>query len=159
MHALVGETAPAIRLLARSSAASSLPTTGRCCCGESPSGFGAPGGVAARDRQIAQEMAIVPELTAAQNVYLGVEPQLSGFVRSVSSAVAAANCVHGGLRGFRRRHRGGLRTADRQKIEILRAIARDAELIVLDEPSAALGRAEIAHLHETILSLRARGRR
>ena len=53
---------------------------------------------------------------------------------------------------------GRLRTADQQKIEILRAIARDAELIVLDEPSAALGRDEIAHLHETIRSLRARGR-
>lgn len=108
---------------------------------------------------IAQEMAIVPELTAAQNVYLGVEPHSSGFVRR---------------RELRRRYRelcsmvgfgvsedaiaGSLRTADRQKIEILRAIARDAELIVLDEPSAALGRDEIAHLHETIRSLRARGR-
>lgn len=108
---------------------------------------------------IAQELAIVPELTAEQNVFLGVEPRVGGVVRR---------------RELRRRYRdlcdsvgfgvpaeavaGRLRTADQQKIEILRAIARDAELIVLDEPSAALGRGEIAHLHETIASLRARGR-
>ncbi len=108
---------------------------------------------------IAQELAIVPELTAAQNVYLGVEPRSGGVVRrrelrrryrelcdSVGFGVAADATA------------GRLRTADKQKIEILRAIARDAELIVLDEPSAALGRDEIAHLHETIRSLRARGR-
>jgi rhamnose transport system ATP-binding protein len=35
---------------------------------------------------------------------------------------------------------GGLRTADQQKVEILRALGRDAELIVMDEPTAALSR-------------------
>ena len=33
---------------------------------------------------------------------------------------------------------GGLRTADQQKVEILRALCRNAELIVMDEPAAAL---------------------
>ena len=48
---------------------------------------------------------------------------------------------------------GRLRTAEQQKVEILRALSRNAELIVMDEPSAALSEHETRQLHEIIRSL------
>ena len=42
-------------------------------------------------------------------------------------------------------------------MEILRALARDADLIVLDEPSASLSAKEVERLHEVVRGLRARG--
>lgn len=108
---------------------------------------------------IAQELAIVRELTAAENVYLGVEPRSSMVVRrrelrrryeDLCEAVGfgvPANAVA-----------GRLRVADQQKLEVLRALARDAQLLVFDEPSAALSRDDVERLHEVIRSLRSRGR-
>ena len=48
---------------------------------------------------------------------------------------------------------GRLRTAEQQKVEILRALSRDAELIVMDEPSAALSAHETRQLHEIVRAL------
>ena len=53
---------------------------------------------------------------------------------------------------------GRLRTAEQQQVEILRALARDARLIVMDEPSAALSGPDIARLHEIVRSLVASGK-
>ena len=53
---------------------------------------------------------------------------------------------------------GRLAPAEQQKVEILRALARDAELIVMDEPTAALGAEETAQLHEIVRSLAGAGR-
>ena len=104
---------------------------------------------------IAQEPAIVPQLTVAENVMLGLEPRSRGFLRRRSLAqelrrprarppdsTSPATC-----------RRGRLRTAEQQKVEILRALSRNAELIVMDEPSAALSEHETRQLHEIIRSL------
>jgi len=108
---------------------------------------------------IAQELAIVPELSAAENVLLGVEPRAFGLIRhrelrrkysSVCSAV--------GFEVPAEAMPSRMRTAEQQKLEILRAIARNAELIVMDEPSAALTREEMQRLHESIRALRDQGR-
>ena len=48
---------------------------------------------------------------------------------------------------------GRLRTAEQQQIEILRALSRDTQLIVMDEPSAALSAHETERLHGIIRSL------
>jgi ABC-type sugar transport system ATPase subunit len=53
---------------------------------------------------------------------------------------------------------GRLSLAQQQQVEILRALARDADLIVLDEPSASLSATEAERLHEIVRGLRARGR-
>ena len=48
--------------------------------------------------------------------------------------------------------------ADRQKIEILRALARDAKVIVMDEPTSSPAKDEVLQLHQTMQSLRDSGR-
>src|SRR5262249_38058627 len=52
---------------------------------------------------------------------------------------------------------GALRLADQQKVEILRALARDAKLIVMDEPTAALTAEESDRLLEVVRTLTRRG--
>ena len=160
VHALVGENGAGKSTLARILGGVIAPDHGAMLLRGEPVRFRSPReallhGVAT----IAQELAIVPELTAAQNVYLGVEPRTGGLVRRRELHRRYKElCASVGFGVPAEAVAGRLRTADQQKIEILRAIARDAELIVLDEPSAALGRDEISHLHETIRSLRSRGR-
>ncbi len=107
---------------------------------------------------IAQELSIAPALSVAENVFLGTEPRRAGFVarralrrRYDELAAAAGFELSGDLPGR------GLRTADQQKVEILRALCRDARLIVMDEPTAALGRPDAERLYQVIRRLAAGG--
>ncbi len=107
---------------------------------------------------IAQELAVVPELTAEQNVFLGAEPRWSGYVRRRELRRRYdALCDAAGFGVPPGAVVGRLRAAEQQKVEILRALARDAELIVLDEPSSSLGKDDVAKLRALIPSLRSRG--
>ncbi len=107
---------------------------------------------------IAQELALVPSLTVAENVHLGAEPQLAGFVRR--RALRASFSALAEQAGFELRPdqlTGTLRTADQQKVEILRALSRGASLIIMDEPTAALSGQDTERLHEVVRSLAASG--
>jgi ABC-type sugar transport system ATPase subunit len=108
---------------------------------------------------IAQELALVHSLTVAENVFLGREPRRMGFVdrrqlRSKFVALAAET-------GFDLDPDaivGGLRTADQQKVEILRALARGASFIIMDEPTAALPGRDAELLHGVVRQLAESGR-
>lgn len=108
---------------------------------------------------IAQELALVPSLTVAENVFLGAEPRRAGFVsrrRLRSRFLALAKET-----GFDLDPDavvGGLRTADQQKVEILRALARGASFIIMDEPTAALSGRDAELLHEVVRQLADSGR-
>jgi simple sugar transport system ATP-binding protein/ribose transport system ATP-binding protein len=108
---------------------------------------------------IAQEPSIVPHLTVAQNVFLGAEPRSAGFIRRrrldrayATIAESAGFDLPGGMSA------GRLRTSEQQKVEILRALSRNAQLIVMDEPTAALGAQEARHLHEIVRRLAGGGK-
>ncbi|MDA8297066.1 MAG: sugar ABC transporter ATP-binding protein [Actinomycetota bacterium] len=159
VHALVGENGAGKSTLGKVISGVLAPDSGEMQLSGTPVAFRSPRhalehGVAT----IAQELAIVPELTAAENVFLGAEPRRAGYVRRRDlSERYHALCEHVGFAVPAHQLAGRLRTADQQKLEILRAVARDAALIIMDEPSAALTREETLHLHEAICSLRARG--
>ena len=108
---------------------------------------------------IAQELALVPSLTVAENVYLGSEPRRAGFIRR--RALRARFAALSEEAGFDLRPDalvGGLRTADQQKVEILRALSRGASFIIMDEPTAALSRPDAERLHNVVRSLARSGR-
>ncbi|HEY3926152.1 MAG TPA: sugar ABC transporter ATP-binding protein [Acidothermaceae bacterium] len=108
---------------------------------------------------LAQEPMVVPHLTIAENVLLGTEPSSQGFVRRRRLYAAfdqLASSVGFDLRGDVLA--GRLRVAEQQQVEILRAISRNARVIVMDEPSAALDGADLVRLHDVIRQLAAAGK-
>lgn len=107
---------------------------------------------------IQQELSLVPELTVAENVFLGIEPHRLGLLTGGLEARFEEVNSRPGFRLNPRARLGRLRIADRQKVEILRALARDARLIVMDEPASALSLNEADQLHETVRWLRDDGR-
>ena len=108
---------------------------------------------------VAQEVTLVPRLTVAENVFLGAEPRRAGFIDRGSlrdrfdRLVADAGFdLEAGTIGR------PPATGQQQQVEILRALAREADLIVLDEPTASLSAKEVERLHEVVRGLRSRGR-
>lgn len=108
---------------------------------------------------IAQELALVPALTVAENVFLGTEPTQAGFVRRRLLRSRFDQLVR--ETGFELRADavvGTLRTADQQKVEVLRALASGASFIIMDEPTAALSGQDARKLHDVVRSLARSGR-
>ena len=108
---------------------------------------------------VAQEVALVPLLTVAQNVFLGAEPRRAGFIdRRVLADRFGRLATEAGFDLDGRTIVSSLSIAEQQQVEILRSLARQADLIVLDEPTASLSAKETERLHQIVRSLRAGGR-
>jgi ribose transport system ATP-binding protein len=105
-----------------------------------------------------QEMQLVPALTVAQNVYLGIEHQAYGILRRTENQRLAALMESCGLHLDPEARASDMTIAQQQKVEILRALARKARVIVMDEPTAALSRDEVDQLHRIMRALRDEGR-
>jgi ABC-type sugar transport system ATPase subunit len=107
---------------------------------------------------ITQEPTLVPHRSVQENVFLGVEAGLGGFVddRKVSRRFAAL-VEESGIELAPRRLARTLPVADQQKLEILRALARKARLFVMDEPTSALTADESERLFDLIRRLQERG--
>jgi simple sugar transport system ATP-binding protein/ribose transport system ATP-binding protein len=107
---------------------------------------------------ITQEPTLVPHRSVLENVFLGLESSTAGVVERRKLRRRYAELVErADLELPANAHAGSLRVADQQKVEILRAIARDAHLIVMDEPTSALTTDESARLFEIVRRLRDRG--
>jgi ABC-type sugar transport system ATPase subunit len=159
VHGLVGENGAGKSTLAKIVSGVYQPDTGELVVEGERVRFGSPRDALSHGvATIAQEIALVPARSVEENVLLGIEPSAGGFVRdrSLRRRFNELNERTGfGLRATA--VAGTLRTADQQKVEILRAIARDARLIVMDEPTAALTRGESRRLLEIIRRLAAGG--
>jgi ribose transport system ATP-binding protein len=118
----------------------------------------APTALATGIATIQQELSLVPALSVAQNVFLGIEPARYGLLTgSVTERYRELDRVVGfGLDPDVLVH--SLRLADQQKVEIMRAIARDARLIVMDEPTSSLTQDEAERLYEIVDRLHSEGR-
>ena len=159
IHALVGENGAGKSTLGKIIAGAHAPDTGQLRLAGQPVRFHSPrDAINAGVNLIAQELSIMGSLTVEQNVFLGVEPSQAGFQnrrelrrRYNELAASVGFELDGGGNA------GTLRTADKQKVEILRALCRNAELIVMDEPTAALSRPDVDALHGVIRQLAANG--
>jgi ABC-type sugar transport system ATPase subunit len=105
-----------------------------------------------------QELSLVPQLTVAENVFLGNvdAPFLTSKVllharaRPLLARVGLSHVSPG-------RAVEDLEIGERQLVEIARLLGRDAEVVVLDEPTATLTDAEIARVFETIRAVVSKG--
>lgn len=109
---------------------------------------------------IHQELMLVPELTVAENIFLGNEITLPGGRLDYHAMNRRARAILQSLRlpdvnvALPLKQYGG---GHRQLIEIGKALAKDARLLILDESSASLSSAEIEVLLRTVRDLKARG--
>jgi ribose transport system ATP-binding protein len=104
---------------------------------------------------IYQELAQAPHLTVAENIYLGRLPKTRLGAVDWPQARAGAHQALSRL-GFKvdpAARIDAISVAQRQMVEIAKAIARNARIVVLDEPSAVLGDSELEHLFNTIRRL------
>src|SRR6266576_711630 len=107
---------------------------------------------------IYQELALVPNLGADANIFLGIEPTRRGVLDQTNMTECAAEALHElGLFIDPREPVGRLSVARQQLVELARALVRDARLVAMDEPTAALTAHEVAHLVAQIERLRETG--
>ncbi|RWX81174.1 sugar ABC transporter ATP-binding protein [Neorhizobium lilium] len=107
---------------------------------------------------IHQELQLLPQLSIAENVFIGRWPMKNGVVdRQQMVRRAQQQLSRLNLHIPATRKVSGLSTASQQLIEIAKALALNAKLLILDEPTAALGGAETEALFEQVRKLRAEG--
>lgn len=106
-----------------------------------------------------QEFTLLPERTVAQNVYLGREPRRAGFVdQRAMNARTAELLADLGVSFIEPQARvGSLTVAEQQIVEIVKALSFDAQVISMDEPTAALSDREVELLYAIIRRLTSRG--
>ncbi len=109
-------------------------------------------------RMIFQELAAAPDLSVAENVMLGQWPSWRGIVRRRALRATAGRMLDElGVDLDLDAPVSSLRVAERQVVEIARALLGQARCLILDEPTAALSHREVERLFVFIQRLRERG--
>ncbi len=107
---------------------------------------------------IYQELTIVPELSAAANVFLGRPIRRGPFLRARAMATRfEALAARLGVMVSPHSRAGSLSVANQQMLEIMRALEADHRILIMDEPTASLGPQEREHLYETVRRLKEDG--
>jgi rhamnose transport system ATP-binding protein len=159
IHALVGENGAGKSTLGKIVAGAVLPDDGEILLDGKHVSFRSPrDAIREGIALIHQELALAPAMSVLDNVFLGVELGSAGVVdRAQQRARFRALAERIGFEHAPAARIETLRVAEQQKVEILRALVRDARLIVMDEPTAALTRSEADRLLEITRELRADG--
>lgn len=161
VHALMGENGAGKSTLIKVMAGLHQPDEGEILVNGKPVRFSSPKDAhAAGIATVHQELLLFPELTVAENIFLGQTPK---------TAIGAID-----WQAMRRRARelldsldshdldidqkvSALSVGNRQRIEIARALAQDARVLIMDEPTAALAEADVQRLMAIVRNLCARG--
>jgi ribose transport system ATP-binding protein len=108
---------------------------------------------------IYQELMLAPHLSVMENLFLGRQPRNAlGFIDwGAARRKAEELMARLGFRVDPAARLDRLSVAQRQMVEIASALSREARIVILDEPSAVLGGAELEKLFEIIRRLAAEG--
>ncbi len=107
---------------------------------------------------IYQELNLVPQLSAAENIFLGREPMRFGLIDRSQMEQEASQLLHElGIAIDVRRPVRELSIAAQQMVEVAKAISLNARILIMDEPTSALTEREISELFARIRQLKATG--
>ena len=159
VHALVGENGAGKSTLIKIVAGALAPDRGVVRFHGRPADFHRPSqSQAAGISVIHQELNLLPLMSVAENLYLGREPRRGPFVDwSTLRARARDALARVGLGLDPRVRVERLSIAEKQLVEIAKALTFDAQVILMDEPSATLTDQELARLFDIIRGLKAHG--
>ena len=158
-HALCGENGAGKSTLMKLLFGLEQPSAGRILVDGEPLVENSPRLAAIRGiGMVHQHFSLVPSLTVAESVALGREPMAGPLIDfSTARKVVRALGEQYGLTVDPDAVVGRLSVAAQQKVEILKALARDVRLLILDEPTAVLTPQETDELFERLRDLRAAG--
>jgi general nucleoside transport system ATP-binding protein len=156
IHALVGENGAGKSTLMRVLAGMYAPDAGRVRVnGKDVTGWKTTEAIAAGVGMVHQHFMLVPTLTVAENVVLGIEPR-TGWRVDLPRAVreVEALCRKCGLHVDPNALVADLSVGEAQRVEILKALYRGARVLILDEPTAVLSPPEVQELWAVLRALR-----
>ncbi|MFI7126984.1 sugar ABC transporter ATP-binding protein [Nonomuraea sp. NPDC050153] len=159
VHALAGENGAGKSTIVKILSGVHRPDSGRILLDGEPVEFGGPAdaqraGVAV----IYQEPTLFPDLSVMENIFMGRQPRgRLGIDRRAMRAGAAELFDRLGVHLDPDQPARGLSIADQQLVEIAKALSRQARVLVMDEPTAALSGTEVARLFGVARTLRSQG--
>lgn len=156
IHALLGENGAGKTTLMRILYGLYTPDEGKILVGGNPVRIHSPrDAIRAGIGMVTQHFTLVPTLTVAENITLGeggalldpqqIEARVEALSERLGIPVKASALV------------GQLSVGEQQRVEILKALARDARVLILDEPTAVLVPQEVQALFEVLGRLRREG--
>ncbi|MBX3120208.1 MAG: L-arabinose ABC transporter ATP-binding protein AraG [Fimbriimonadaceae bacterium] len=160
VHALCGENGAGKSTLLKILSGVYRADAGKMSFGDQDVAFHSPfeaiqSGVAV----IYQELHLVPEMSVAENVYLGHPPHRGGWInRKQLLADTMERLKQVGVNISPNTRLGSLSIAQRQMVEIAKALSRDARIIAFDEPTSSLSMREVEQLFKIIDELKSQGR-
>lgn len=108
---------------------------------------------------ITQELSPIRDMTVAENLYLGREPRRAGVIVNFSKMKSDAQALLDDL-GFEvtaGSRMDDLSLAQIQLVEIAKALSYNAEIVIMDEPTSAIGEHEVHVLFNALNKIKARG--
>lgn len=107
---------------------------------------------------IYQELALAPNLSVAENIYLNREPSASGLIDRAAMNEGSKGVIQRLGASFTPQTLvGSLSIAERQMVEIARAVHANSRILVMDEPTTALSSRESDKLFDIVRQLRRDG--
>jgi rhamnose transport system ATP-binding protein len=161
VHALLGENGAGKSTLIKTIAGVHKPDGGTMTVEGRPVALASP-----RDAQdlgiavVYQELLLFPELTVAENIFLGHAPRNGWGGLDWAAMRRGARALLDSLDSHELSVDtavGSLSVANRQRVEIAKALSRNAKLLIMDEPTAALAEADVVRLMDVVRKLRSRG--
>ncbi|GGQ30375.1 rhamnose transport system ATP-binding protein [Actinomadura coerulea] len=160
VHALAGENGAGKSTVVKTFAGVHRPDAGEVRVDGEPVAFNGPADAqAAGVAVIYQEPTLFPDLSVAENIFMGRQPRgaLGRIDRRAMHAETARLFDRLGVALDPQQPARGLSIADQQVVEIAKAISRDARVLIMDEPTAALTGQEVARLFAVTRSLQEHG--
>jgi len=156
VHALMGENGAGKSTLIKALTGVHTPAAGRITLDGAPVSFSGPAQAqAAGIATVYQEVNLCPNLSVAENILLGREPRRLGAINGRAMRARAASLLSRmGLAIDPGSALGNHPIAVQQLVAIARAVAVDARVLILDEPTSSLDADEVAELFRIIRVLR-----